>query len=140
MPSSLLKVCFYISIEIGKRRLLFIGTTIMVVSYSAVITLIYTCREREECTDYILFVSIPVIIDSIAYSASISTIWFVYIINILPERGFTLLMSFHWITTFSLEGTYRFLSISSMIILLDAIEYFCIFYCIAAILVTYYKR
>lgn len=87
------------AIAIGKKRLLLLGCIVTSVLYLALVGTRVLIVHNSKDSYYILLALLKMTL-SLVYGATMGPIFFAYVISILPERGFTLVMMFHWISIF----------------------------------------
>ena len=87
---------FFIVTEFGKKKILFIGSILMFIAYTsiAIMVIFFSISTKYYI---IIIMSLSFVIFGIS-GASIYSLSLVYTIQILPERGFTLVIIFHWIS------------------------------------------
>ena len=92
---------FFSKIGIGKRKMLIIGSISLILLYIPITTL-QIMRNNEE--SYIIILLTLGVLRSLIFAGCISTLWFIYAIETVSERGFTLSMFFHWLSQLILDG------------------------------------
>ena len=98
---------FFLSDKYGRKPFLFYGS--IGIFILEVLTFIQLIIFRDNLDDYAYLLGCTFSLSYIFYGLSTYTLSFVYSVETLPERGFSFVMAFYWITISSMTISFSFI-------------------------------